>query len=133
MTMSGARPLPRRSSRPGRRISARICASARSSTTPTTAKPLFRLPLLRQRAALGAFQLNKYLFFRAILEHNSFRRRLTTDLLASFTYIPGTVVHIGYGSLYEKLEWRDGSYEPADRFLETKRGFFFKASYLWRL
>jgi len=82
---------------------------------------------------LGAFQLNKYLFFRAILEHNSFRRRLTTDLLASFTYIPGTVVHIGYGSLYERLEWRDGVYEPADRFLETKRGFFFKASYLWRL
>jgi len=82
---------------------------------------------------LGAFQVNKYLFFRAIVEHNSFRRRLTTDLLASFTYIPGTVVHLGYGSLYEKLEWRDGRYDPADRFLETKRGFFFKASYLWRL
>ena len=82
---------------------------------------------------LGAYQVNKYLFFRAIVEHNSFRRRLTTDLLASFTYIPGTVVHLGYGSLYEKLEWRDGRYDPADRFLETKRGFFFKASYLWRL
>jgi hypothetical protein len=82
---------------------------------------------------LGAYQVNKYLFFRAIVENNSFRRRLTTDFLASFTYIPGTVVHIGYGSLYEKLEWRDGRYEPADRFLETKRGLFFKASYLWRL
>ena len=82
---------------------------------------------------LGAYQVNKYLFFRAIVEHNSFRRRLTTDFLASFTYIPGTVVHVGYGSLYEKLEWRDGQYEPAERFLETKRGFFFKASYNWRL
>jgi hypothetical protein len=82
---------------------------------------------------LAAYQVNKYLFFRAIVEHNSFRQRLTTDLLASFTYIPGTVVHVGYGSLYEKLAWRDGQYEPADSFLETKRGFFFKASYLWRL
>jgi hypothetical protein len=82
---------------------------------------------------LAAYQLNKYLFVRIIAEHNSFRGRLTTDALASFTYIPGTVIHIGYGSLYEKLEWRDGRYDPADRFLETKRGFFFKASYLWRL
>jgi hypothetical protein len=82
---------------------------------------------------LAAYQVNKYLFFRAIVEHNSFRRILTTDFLASFTYIPGTVVHIGYGSLYEKLVWQGDRYEPADRFLETKRGFFFKASYLWRL
>jgi hypothetical protein len=48
-------------------------------------------------------------------------------------YIPGTVIHIGYGSSYEKLEWLDGVYVSSDHFLETKRGFFFKASYLWRL
>ena len=81
----------------------------------------------------NTYQVNKYLFFRAIVEYNSFYKRLMTDLLASFTYIPGTVVHVGYGSLYEKLEWREGEYEPSDRFLETKRGFFFKVSYLWRL
>ncbi|MFQ5788915.1 MAG: hypothetical protein ACE5JI_00390 [Acidobacteriota bacterium] len=56
-----------------------------------------------------------------------------TDLLASFTYIPGTVVHLGYGSLFEKLAWREGRYVPADQFLESRRGIFFKASYLWRL
>ena len=83
--------------------------------------------------SLNTYQVNKYLFFRAIVEYNSFRKRLMTDLLASFTYIPGTVIHIGYGSLHEKLEWRDGAYLPSDRFLESKRGFFFKASYLWRL
>lgn len=83
--------------------------------------------------SLNTYQVNRYLFFRAIIEHNSFRRRLMTDFLASFTYIPGTVIHIGYGSLYEKLEWRDEAYLPSDRFLESKRGFFFKASYLWRL
>jgi len=79
------------------------------------------------------YQANKYLFFRAIVEYNSFYERLVTDLLASFTYIPGTVVHLGYGSLYEKVAWGDGAYVPSDRFLETKRGFFFKVSYLWRL
>ncbi len=90
----------------------------------------FDYTILRSR---NTYQFNKYLFFRAIVEYNSFRKRLMTDFLASFTYIPGTVIHVGYGSLYEKIEWRDGDYISADRFLESKRGFFFKASYLWRL
>lgn len=81
----------------------------------------------------NTFQVNKYLFFRAIVEYNSFRKRMMTDFLASFTYIPGTVIHIGYGSLYEKIRWEEGDYRPSDNFLETQRGFFFKASYLWRL
>lgn len=81
----------------------------------------------------NAYQVSKHLFFRAIGEYNSFRRRLMTDLLASFTYVPGTVIHVGYGSLYEKVAWQDGQVEPSDRFLETKRSFFFKLSYLWRL
>ncbi len=79
------------------------------------------------------YQLNKYLFFRGIVEYNSFHDELTTDFLASFLYIPGTVVHFGYGSLYEKNAWREGRYVPVDRFLESQRGIFFKASYLWRL
>ncbi len=81
----------------------------------------------------NTFQVNRYLFFRVIVEYNSFRKRLMTDFLASFTYIPGTVIHIGYGSLYEKIQWEAGDYRPSDTFLETRRGFFFKASYLWRL
>jgi len=81
----------------------------------------------------NTYQANKYLFFRVIVEYNSFYKRLMTDLLASFTYIPGTVIHLGYGSLYEKIKWENGEYIEADRYLETKRGFFFKASYLWRL
>ena len=79
------------------------------------------------------FQLNRFLFFRGILEYNSFRRQLMTDFLASFTYIPGTVIHAGYGSLYEKTRW-DGLENVRDRSLhEIRRGLFFKASYLWRL
>ncbi len=78
------------------------------------------------------YQMNKYFFLRVISEYNSYREELLTDFLASFTYIPGTVVYLGYGSLYEKLKWEDGRYIRDDRFLETTRGFFFKCSYLHR-
>ncbi len=79
------------------------------------------------------YQFNKYLFIRGIVEHNAFYDEVLTDFLASFTYIPGTVIHFGYGSLYEKIEWRNGAYHPFDHFRESRRGLFFKASYLWRL
>lgn len=80
-----------------------------------------------------SYQPNKYLQFRAIVEYNSYYREMLTDLLASFVYIPGTVLQLGYGSLYDRTEWADGAYRDAPRFLEMKRGLFFKASYLWRL
>jgi len=79
------------------------------------------------------YQANKYLFFRGVLEYNDYRKKLLSDLLVSFTYIPGTVIQLGYGSLYEKVRWDKTDYRPDDRFLEMKRGLFFKASYLWRL
>jgi len=79
------------------------------------------------------YQLNRYLFFRGIVEYNEFRQELLTDFLASFTYIPGTVVHFGYGSLRDKVRWEQGDYVDSDEFLETKRSFFFKMSYLWRM
>ena len=85
--------------------------------------------IIRSRNTL---QVNKYMFLRAIFEYNTFYRRLTTDGLISFTYIPGTVFHIGYGSAYEKLEWDGREYIDSRRFMETQRGFFFKVSYLWR-
>lgn len=80
----------------------------------------------------NTFQFNKYLFLRAILEYNTFHDRLILDTLVSFTYIPGTVVHIGYGSAFQKLAWTGSDYVDSDKFLETQRGFFFKISYLWR-
>ncbi|MFH0991083.1 MAG: DUF5916 domain-containing protein [bacterium] len=81
------------------------------------------------------YQFNRYLFLRGIAEYNNFRKQLITDFLASFTYIPGTVVHAGYGSLYQRLQWEESSnrYNPGDTLLEMQRGFFFKMSYLWRL
>jgi hypothetical protein len=87
--------------------------------------------ILRSR---NTFQLNKYLFVRGIVEYNDFYKRMTLDGLVSFTYIPGTVVHLGYGSALEKQEWDEGlpGFAPSGRFHEMKRGFFFKVSYLWR-
>ena len=90
----------------------------------------FDYTILRNRLT---YQLNKYLFFRVVVEYNSFRESLLTDFLASFTYIPGTVLQLGYGSIYNKVKWEDGLYREDDRFLEMNRGLFFKASYLWRL
>lgn len=80
----------------------------------------------------GTFQVNKYVFFRGIVEYNSFWKQWVTDFLASFTYVPGTVIYVGYGSLYEKIQWAGDEYVPSDTYLETQRGFFFKASFLWR-
>ncbi len=81
------------------------------------------------------FQLNRYLFVRAILEYNQYWKKISADFLASFTYIPGTVIYLGYGSINEKLQWRaeDRDYFPSADYLQTRKSFFFKASYLWRL
>jgi hypothetical protein len=79
------------------------------------------------------YQFNKYLFLRGILEYNDFRDELLTDLLVSFTYIPGTVIHIGYGALLDKIDWVNGEYVEGDEFRQTRRRFFFKTSYLWRI
>jgi hypothetical protein len=69
---------------------------------------------------------------RGIVEYNGYRYELVTDSPASFTFIPVTVVHPGYGSLYERTRWESDRYVPADELIEVRRPFFFKASYLFR-
>jgi hypothetical protein len=73
----------------------------------------------------STYQFSRHFLVRAIEQFDSSRRRVLIDLLASYEFVPGTVVHAGYGSLLEK---RDGSAE----YLTTSRGLFFKASYLHR-
>jgi hypothetical protein len=91
---------------------------------------MYNYTIIRNRLS---YQVNKYLFFRGVVEYNSYRRQILTDFLASFTYIPGTVLQLGYGSLFHKIRWQDDAFVDSDRFLESRRGLFFKASYLWRL
>lgn len=94
-------------------------------------KLIYEYPIFYERLI---YQLNKYLFFRGIVEYNKYKNQLITDFLISFTYVPGTVIHLGYGSLYQKTEWDEfqSRYVDSNNFLEAQRGFFFKMSYLWR-
>jgi hypothetical protein len=72
----------------------------------------------------STYQFNKRFLIRAIEQFDSSRRRLLTDLLASYEFVPGTVFYAGYGSLYERV--------GTDPYRTTNRGLFFKASYLYR-
>lgn len=86
----------------------------------------------------AAYQFNENLFLRGIIQYDSYNKVILTDLLASFTLIPGTVVHIGYGSLYNKIEWNQTINEwfaksEFTEWYQTHQSFFFKASYLFRL
>jgi len=92
---------------------------------------LFSATILRQSAT---WQLNRHFFFRAIAEYNTHYKRLSGDFLASYTWIPGTVLQAGYGSVFNESTGIPGMERPLDaNFAQTRRSFFFKASYLWRL
>ena len=95
-------------------------------------KLIYEYPIFWERLT---YQLNKYLFFRGVVEYNKYKRQLLTDFLISFTYVPGTVIHLGYGSLYLKSAWNENEnrYTENENFSQMQRGFFFKMSYLWRM
>lgn len=80
------------------------------------------------------YQFNKYLFIRGLIQYDSYREVVLTDLLASFTLIPGTVFHLGYGSLHENRYWdktvRQWATGTPGQYYQTTRSFFLKASYL---
>jgi L-ascorbate metabolism protein UlaG (beta-lactamase superfamily) len=81
------------------------------------------------------YQVNKYLFLRAMIQYDSYLKTVLTDSLISFTLIPGTVIHLGYGGLYEKLRVQDGQWfreGPLSRYYQTRRSLFFKISYLFQ-
>lgn len=85
------------------------------------------------------YQFDKHFLVRFLAQYDSSEDRILTDFLASYEFVPGTVFHVGYGSLYEKgfgfVEPVPGGMPPADasnRFLMVNRGLFLKASYLRR-
>jgi hypothetical protein len=90
---------------------------------------IYQYPIERLKLT---YQFNKYLFIRGILEYNGYRKSLLTDFLVSFTYIPGTVFYLGYGSLYEQNDESRPFYGSDAKPLEMQRGFFLKFSYLFR-
>src|SRR5439155_5774078 len=81
------------------------------------------------------YQFDKHFLVRLLEQFDSSAHRLLTDLLASYEFVPGTVFHAGYGSLYEKRVAQPGALVPSrfgENYLTVNRGLFFKASYLYR-
>ena len=81
------------------------------------------------------YNLNKNFLLRALIQYDSYSDRVVTDLLASFTLIPGTVIHLGYGSLYREMGWQNNEWKydsPLSRKYKQSQSLFFKVSYLVR-
>ncbi len=79
------------------------------------------------------YQFNKHFLIRLLEQYDSSTHRLLTDLLASYEFVPGTVLHAGYGSLYERRDFQAGRLLPnGGDFMTVSRGLFFKVSYLYR-
>ncbi|MEJ2143823.1 MAG: DUF5916 domain-containing protein [Acidobacteriota bacterium] len=92
--------------------------------------PVYNLHIVNARST---YQFNRNLAARAILQFDDSEHRILMDLLGSYEPVPGTVAYIGYGSLFEQREWHDGSWQPDQgSYLTTRRGLFFKVSYLQR-
>lgn len=49
------------------------------------------------------YQFDKHFLVRLLAQYDSPEHRVLTDLLASYEFVPGTVFHAGYGSLYERV------------------------------
>jgi hypothetical protein len=100
------------------------------SDLSNSGQELFDVNILYSRTT---YQFNKYFFLRSVIQYDSSQKLMLTDFLASFTLIPGTVLHVGYGGLYESRKWENDQwlYGQGD-LLNIKRSFFAKISYLWR-
>lgn len=82
------------------------------------------------------YQFDKYFFVRAIVKYDSYLERVLTDFLASYTLSPGTVLHLGYGSMYENQEWNNNKWianTNLAKYYQTSQSIFFKLSYLFQL
>jgi hypothetical protein len=91
---------------------------------------VYELDLVNTRTT---FQFSKQFFLRAIAQYDSLRERVLSDVLASYELRPGTVAYAGYGSLHERRGFiADTWVEGTGTYLTTRRGFFFKTSYLYR-
>lgn len=96
----------------------------------STGERVFTVNIVNLRAT---YQFNRHVLVRLIEQYDSSRHRLLTDLLASYEFVPGTVLHAGYGSLYEKRDFVGGQLLPnRGDYMTVNRGLFFKASYLQR-
>ena len=96
----------------------------------STGERVYTVNILNTRTT---YQFTKALALRAIVQYDSQQHRVLTDFLGSYEPHPGTVVYIGYGSLYEQQHYQDEEWVNGEgNYLTTRRGIFLKASYLYR-
>ena len=120
---AAAQPAPQR-----RTWTSTPCASIAQST----GERVYNVNIINSKTT---YQFDKHFLVRFLAQYDSLNRRFLTDLLASYEFVPGTVFHAGYGSLYEKRADANGLLVPVeegDRYLTVNRGLFLKASYLKR-
>lgn len=80
------------------------------------------------------WQFTREFLLRGIVQYDSSRHRVLTDLLASYELRPGSVFYAGYGSLIEQRAFDDRAWVLGQgSYRESQRGFFAKVSYLFRL
>ncbi len=99
----------------------------------STGERIFDVTVLNSKTT---YQFDNHFRVRLLLQYDSSEHRVLTDFLASYEFVPGTVFHAGYGSLYERGP-SDANDPTRPDHLEEKyramnRGLFFKASYLKR-
>lgn len=90
---------------------------------PDTGVDVYDVNIVNSRTT---YQFDKHFLLRFLAQHDSSSTRVLTDFLASYEFVPGTVFHVGYGSLFEK------GFAEDTRYLPVNRGLFLKASDLRR-
>ncbi len=114
---------------PGEKFSTEFIVKRHIFHEDETHSKIYDIGIYRNKTT---FQLNKYLFLRGIVEYNSDDKKILCDSLLGFTYIPGTVIYLGYGSSFEKERYVNDILFSYHQFKETRSTLFFKASYLFR-
>jgi Domain of unknown function (DUF5916)/Carbohydrate family 9 binding domain-like len=96
----------------------------------STGERVYTINIINTRTT---YHFSKELAVRGIVQYDSQETRVLTDFLGSYELRPGTVVYAGYGSLYQKRTYQDPDWiDGQGDYLTTRRGLFFKASYLYR-
>ena len=115
---------------PNQRLNQEINANFIRFDRASTGERVFSVNIVNTKTT---FQFNKDFRIRFLAQYDSSAERILTDLLASYEFVPGTVLHAGYGSLYERgtLQTLAPTNDKA-KYLAVNRGLFFKASYLRR-
>jgi hypothetical protein len=121
---------------PNQHLSQSIDFSRNRFWRPGTGVDVYAVNIVNSRTT---YQFDKHFLVRMLARYDSSQYRVLTDFLASYEFVPGTVFHAGYGSLYEK---GFGSIDPVSegpnprdssaRYVMVNRGLFLKASYLRR-